>query len=141
MGKEYTCVLYDKTICIASHSLFPSCLLILCIIFAHFEGLLCNCVLPAGLNETKVRHVRPEDRAFEKKKLRSQSSRFPSSNAHPSLSSGPSSSSTRGSRQRSYRARSSFLSNSSPPSPRKLQQHLIFGQGHNFIGISFPFRL
>ncbi|KAG5541021.1 hypothetical protein RHGRI_021044 [Rhododendron griersonianum] len=84
-------------------------------------GLLCNCVLPAGLNETKVQHVRPEDRAFEKKKLRSQSSRFPSSsNAHPSLSSGPSSSSTRGSRQRSYRARSSFLSNSSPPSPRKL---------------------
>lgn len=121
MGKEYTCVLYDKTIYSASHSLFPSCLLILCIIFAHFEGLLCNCVLPAGLNETKVRHVRPEDRAFEKKKLRSQSSRFPSSsNAHPSLSSGPSSSSTRGSRQRSYRARSSFLSNSSPPSPRKL---------------------
>ncbi|KAI8525219.1 hypothetical protein RHMOL_Rhmol13G0212700 [Rhododendron molle] len=58
--------------------------------------LLCNCLLPAGLNETKVRHVRPEDRAFEKKKLRSQSSRFPSSsNAHPSLSSGPSSSSTR----------------------------------------------
>ncbi|CAA0836055.1 PPPDE putative thiol peptidase family protein [Striga hermonthica] len=38
-------------------------------------GLLCNCVLPAGLNETKVRHVRAEDRNSEKKKLTSQSSR------------------------------------------------------------------
>ncbi|KAG8381708.1 hypothetical protein BUALT_Bualt05G0000800 [Buddleja alternifolia] len=46
-------------------------------------GLLCNCVLPAGLNETNVRHVRAEDRNFEKKRLRSDSSRFVSaSNSH-----------------------------------------------------------
>lgn len=45
-------------------------------------GFFCNCVLPAGLNETKVRQVRSEDQVIlegEKKKLRSQSSRFPSS--------------------------------------------------------------
>ncbi|KAL2471867.1 PPPDE putative thiol peptidase family protein [Abeliophyllum distichum] len=45
-------------------------------------GLFCNCVLPAGLNETKVRHIRAEDRVFEKKKLRSNSSRFASSDPH-----------------------------------------------------------
>ncbi|KAL3838567.1 hypothetical protein ACJIZ3_023158 [Penstemon smallii] len=40
-------------------------------------GLFCNCVLPAGLNETKVRHVRAEDKNNnEKKKLRTHSSRF-----------------------------------------------------------------
>lgn len=41
-------------------------------------GLFCNCVLPAGLNETKVRQVRAGDRVglSEKKKLRSRSSRF-----------------------------------------------------------------
>ncbi|XP_022132302.1 deSI-like protein At4g17486 [Momordica charantia] len=39
-------------------------------------GFLCNCVLPVGLNEMKVRQVKPENR--EKKKLRSQSSRFTS---------------------------------------------------------------
>lgn len=56
-------------------------------------GFLCNCVLPAGLNETKVRQIRKED-TTEKKKLRSHSSRFTSSNR----SSG---STTRGNRQRS----------------------------------------
>ncbi|KAL2489536.1 PPPDE putative thiol peptidase family protein [Forsythia ovata] len=45
-------------------------------------GLFCNCVLPAGLNETKVRHIRAEDRVYEKKKLRSNSSRFASSDTH-----------------------------------------------------------
>ncbi|KAL7150950.1 hypothetical protein ABFS83_05G147900 [Erythranthe nasuta] len=39
-------------------------------------GLFCNCVLPAGLNETKVRHVRAEDnKTAEKKRLTSHSSR------------------------------------------------------------------
>lgn len=74
----------------------------------HFEGLLCNCVLPAGLNETKVRQVTVEDSVSGKKKLRSHSSRFPSSsNPRPSLSSRSSSSSTRSSRQRSRLASSS----------------------------------
>ncbi|XP_057957098.1 deSI-like protein At4g17486 [Malania oleifera] len=38
-------------------------------------GLFCNCVLPAGLNETKVGHPRAEEKAheLEKKKLRSHS--------------------------------------------------------------------
>lgn len=50
-------------------------------------GLFCNCVLPAELNETKVRQVRSKEEKIpeaEKKKLRSRSSRFPPS---PSLSS------------------------------------------------------
>ncbi|GMJ11118.1 hypothetical protein HRI_004781000 [Hibiscus trionum] len=44
-------------------------------------GFLCNCVLPAGLNETKVRQVRSESKGqeAEKKKLRSHSSRYISS--------------------------------------------------------------
>ncbi|GER53109.1 PPPDE putative thiol peptidase family protein [Striga asiatica] len=50
-------------------------------------GLFCNCVLPAGLNETKVRHVRAEDRNSEKKKLTSQSSRFVSTSNRHKLSS------------------------------------------------------
>ncbi|KAM7490014.1 hypothetical protein LguiA_032935 [Lonicera macranthoides] len=54
-------------------------------------GFLCNCVLPAGLNETKVRQIRSEDTNCEKKKLRSHSNRSSSSG----------STSTRGSRQRS----------------------------------------
>ncbi|KAL8161983.1 hypothetical protein V2J09_013472 [Rumex salicifolius] len=58
-------------------------------------GLLCKCVLPAGLNETKVRHIKLEDkiRVVEKKKhLRSNSNRFNSPNP-PSLSASSSSSS------------------------------------------------
>ncbi|XP_052175488.1 deSI-like protein At4g17486 isoform X2 [Diospyros lotus] len=39
-------------------------------------GFLCNCVLPAGLNNTKVRHIRAEDKGYDKKKLRSQSNRI-----------------------------------------------------------------
>ncbi|XP_031374329.1 deSI-like protein At4g17486 isoform X2 [Punica granatum] len=49
-------------------------------------GFLCKCVLPAGLNETKVRHVRSTENqvnAVDKKKLRSQSSRFASSSTNP----------------------------------------------------------
>lgn len=83
-------------------------------------GLLCNCVLPAGLNETKVRQVTVEDSVPGKKKLRSHSSRFPSSsNPHPSLSFHSSSSSTRSSRQRS-RLTSSSLNDSTMPSTMKV---------------------
>ncbi|KAE8710494.1 DeSI-like protein [Hibiscus syriacus] len=44
-------------------------------------GFLCNCVLPAGLNETKVRQVRSKskDQEVEKKKLSGHSSRYRSS--------------------------------------------------------------
>ncbi|XP_057503785.1 deSI-like protein At4g17486 [Actinidia eriantha] len=84
-------------------------------------GFLCNCVLPAGLNETKVRHIRAEDRSFEKKQLRSHSSRFvSSSNAHPSLSSRSSGSTTRGSRQKSHLPQPSSIHSSSPSPVKKL---------------------
>lgn len=49
-------------------------------------GLFCNCVLPAGVNEAKVGHVRAEDKNLEKKKLRNHLSRYVSasdSNAIP----------------------------------------------------------
>lgn len=72
-------------------------------------GFLCNCVLPAGLNETKVRHVRAEDRVYEKKKLRSHSSRFISP-SNPTLLSSCPSKSARSSRQRSHHP-------PGPPSP------------------------
>ncbi|CAE6120206.1 unnamed protein product [Arabidopsis arenosa] len=64
-------------------------------------GLFCNCVLPAELNETKVRQVRSKEEKIpeaEKKKLRSRSSRFP---PEPSLSSsGSLNRSRRGERRR-----------------------------------------
>ncbi|KAI4376865.1 hypothetical protein MLD38_014575 [Melastoma candidum] len=42
-------------------------------------GLFCNCVLPAGLNETKLRQVQSKNSPFEEetRKLRWHSSRFP----------------------------------------------------------------
>ncbi|KAK4747091.1 hypothetical protein SAY87_026128 [Trapa incisa] len=43
---------------------------------------LCKCVLPAGLNETVVQHVTTTEIEGEKKKLRSQSSRFASSSTN-----------------------------------------------------------
>lgn len=69
-------------------------------------GFLCNCVLPAGLNETKVRQVRSDDRATEgeKKKLRSHSSRYSSSSdsvPRPQLSSCPTASAMRSSSRQS----------------------------------------
>ncbi|KAL7181806.1 hypothetical protein ACSBR1_040666 [Camellia fascicularis] len=70
-------------------------------------GFLCNCVLPVGLNETKVRHIREEDRAYEKKKLRSDPSRFIS----------PSGSEAGRSRHRSHPPPSPSLIYSSSPSP------------------------
>ncbi|KAF5743350.1 deSI-like protein [Tripterygium wilfordii] len=66
-------------------------------------GLFCNCVLPAGLNETKIRQVKSEVGVNEeKKKLRSNSSKFTSSSNHvpPSASSCPTSSAIRHSRQK-----------------------------------------
>ncbi|KAL7001745.1 hypothetical protein U1Q18_002893 [Sarracenia purpurea var. burkii] len=82
-------------------------------------GFLCNCVLPAGLNETKVRHIRAKDTTVsEKKKLRSHSSRFKSSsNSHRSLSSRHSGSAPRSSRQLSDLPQSPSSIHSSSPSP------------------------
>ncbi|KAL4276840.1 hypothetical protein AHAS_Ahas20G0247400 [Arachis hypogaea] len=49
-------------------------------------GLLCNCVLPPGLNDTKVRQVTSEKvQEGEKKKMRSQSSRYEGSSNPPSV--------------------------------------------------------
>lgn len=72
-----------------------------------FTGFFCNCVLPATLNSTRVRHHRIEGKADEgeKKKLTSESNRFTSSNSSSSSSSSPSGTQTRGrSRTRSRRA-------------------------------------
>ncbi|EEF46901.1 deSI-like protein At4g17486 [Ricinus communis] len=68
-------------------------------------GFLCNCVLPAELNQAKVRQVRSENsrQLGEKKKLRSRSSRLISSSTaveSPSLASCTSDSGSRISRQR-----------------------------------------
>ncbi|KAJ8774053.1 hypothetical protein K2173_009484 [Erythroxylum novogranatense] len=68
-------------------------------------GLFCNCVLPAELAETKIRQVRSDDRVVEgeEKKLRTHSSRYfsPSSSiTAPSLTSFPSGSGNKSSRQR-----------------------------------------
>ncbi|KAJ4718606.1 DeSI-like protein [Melia azedarach] len=54
-------------------------------------GFLCNCVLPATLNSTRVRHHRIEDKVEEgdKKKLTCESNRFTSSNSSSSSSSSP----------------------------------------------------
>ncbi|XP_038885545.1 deSI-like protein At4g17486 [Benincasa hispida] len=82
-------------------------------------GLLCNCVLPVGLNEMKVRQVKPENR--EKKKLRTQSSRYPSGSnsaaaaTPPLLTSKASNSMVRTSKQRYSAPPSSILVSSSTP--------------------------
>lgn len=86
-------------------------------------GLLCNCVLPAGLNETKVRQVRTEGKVqeVEKKKLRSHSSRFvSSSNPLPPLKSCPPGP-TMSSRQRRCVPPSSSLIHSSSTSSLSLK--------------------
>ncbi|KAF5819200.1 putative PPPDE peptidase domain, PPPDE putative peptidase domain superfamily [Helianthus annuus] len=58
-------------------------------------GFLCNCVLPASLNDAKVRQVRAEDDSNADKKLRARSSRFASaSKPQPQASSRSSSPST-----------------------------------------------
>ncbi|CAI9289335.1 unnamed protein product [Lactuca saligna] len=72
-------------------------------------GFLCNCVLPAGLNETKVRQIRAEDGSNNEKKLRSQSSRYTSaSKPEPQLSSRSSSSSTRKSQSTGTKSKTLF---------------------------------
>ncbi|KAM7260064.1 hypothetical protein ACFE04_015805 [Oxalis oulophora] len=75
-------------------------------------GVICNCVLPAGLNETKLSQVKSQDKlqdAAEKMKLRSRSSRFPSSSSQlpppPCLTS----SASRNSKQRHRLQRSTSL--------------------------------
>lgn len=86
-------------------------------------GFFCNCVLPAGLNETKVRRIRSEEklREVEKKKLRSHSSRFTSSNppSVPAPSLEPCSSVPPASRSRRQRRclppSSSLIHASTPP--------------------------
>ncbi|KAK9072849.1 hypothetical protein SSX86_009284 [Deinandra increscens subsp. villosa] len=57
-------------------------------------GFLCNCVLPASLNDTQIRQVRAEDDSNTEKKLSSRSSLF-SSTSKSHLSSRSSTSSTR----------------------------------------------
>ncbi|XP_057522874.1 deSI-like protein sdu1 isoform X2 [Amaranthus tricolor] len=68
----------------------------------EYFGLLCKCVLPAALDETKVRHFRPENKTrveVDQKKLRSQSSRLEPSNSNSSKLSGCSSNSASRSRR------------------------------------------
>lgn len=82
-------------------------------------GFLCNCVLPASLNTTKVRHHKVEDKTpdGEKMKLRNGSSKICSSNSSSNSSSSSPSGTTRGrSRSRSRRTQppSSPLINRSP---------------------------
>ncbi|KAJ9178950.1 hypothetical protein P3X46_010792 [Hevea brasiliensis] len=79
-------------------------------------GFLCNCVLPANLNSTRVQHHKMEEKVdeTEKKKLTSESNRF---SRNSSNSSSPSGNQIRGrSRSRSRRALppSSPLISSSP---------------------------
>ncbi|XP_057967867.1 deSI-like protein At4g17486 [Malania oleifera] len=77
-------------------------------------GFLCNCVLPATINGTKIRRI--EDKVYEgeKKKLRSHSSRFTSSsNSSSSSLSSPSCSMIRRSRSRQSHPASSPLITSS----------------------------
>uniref|UniRef100_A0A5B6ZYE1 PPPDE domain-containing protein n=1 Tax=Davidia involucrata TaxID=16924 RepID=A0A5B6ZYE1_DAVIN len=84
-------------------------------------GFLCNCVLPAGLNETKIRHIKAADTGYEKKQMRSHSSRFTSSsNPHLPMSSRPTGSRIRSSKQSSHDPPSSSLIHDSLPSTMKL---------------------
>ncbi|GAB2215378.1 hypothetical protein Droror1_Dr00019761 [Drosera rotundifolia] len=61
-------------------------------------GLLCKCVLPSALNETKIRHVQSDEKInceIEKIKLRSQSTRCESITSPPPISARSSSSTIR----------------------------------------------
>lgn len=82
-------------------------------------GLLCKCVLPAALDETKVRQIRGENKVrsdgHDKKKLRSQSSRFESSSmTSATLSACSTAPASRSRRQRRCVPPSSSLMNSYP---------------------------
>ncbi|XP_057434207.1 deSI-like protein At4g17486 [Lotus japonicus] len=79
-------------------------------------GLLCNCVLPTGLNDAKVSQVTSESvQEGEKKKVRSQSSRYEAS-SDPALSSRPRSSAIKSSSQRYCRPSPSSVINASSTS-------------------------
>nr|GMD47422.1 deSI-like protein At4g17486 [Ipomoea batatas] len=84
-------------------------------------GFLCNCVLPAGLNETKVRHVKAEDRLSDKKKLRSHSSRFVNSSNTNIMPPRPTRSATSNRRQRSRNSPSMSLIRSASTSPSTMR--------------------
>lgn len=82
-------------------------------------GLLCKCVLPAALDETKVRQMRGENKICsdtDEKRLRSQSSRFePSSSASSTLSACSTAPASRSRRQRRCIPPSSSLICAYPP--------------------------
>lgn len=85
-------------------------------------GFFCNCVLPAGLQEKKVRQIKSKDKVHdgEKRKLRSHSSRFVSSSNPPALTSRSSSSAMRSRRQRRCLPPSSSLIHASTPTILKV---------------------
>lgn len=78
-------------------------------------GFLCNCVLPAGLNETKVRQIKGEERSSDKKKLRSHSN---SSDAVPRPTR---SATTTSRRQRTRKSSAISLIRSASASPSTLK--------------------
>ncbi|OIV96464.1 hypothetical protein TanjilG_07856 [Lupinus angustifolius] len=79
-------------------------------------GLLCNCVLPPGLNDTKVRQVKLDKvHEGEKKKTRNQSKRYEAS-YNPTLLSGPQVSAIKNRSQRHCLLPSSSLINASSTS-------------------------
>lgn len=82
-------------------------------------GLLCKCVLPAALDETKVHHIRGENKTRtdgDKKKYRSHSSRFDSSNSASSSTLSATAPASRSRRQRRCVPPSSSSSSSSSSS-------------------------
>lgn len=86
-------------------------------------GLFCNCVLPAGLNETKVRQVRSDGVCEgQKKKLKCHSSGFPSSSRQASSfsTSSSSGSSTKSNRQKCHTPSSLIHSSSTSTLSLKL---------------------
>lgn len=81
-------------------------------------GLLCKCVLPAALDETKVRHIRGENKTQidGNKKFRSKSSRFESSNSTSSSTLSSTAPASRSRRQKRCVPPSSSSSSSSSSS-------------------------
>nr|GMD48634.1 deSI-like protein At4g17486 [Ipomoea batatas] len=75
----------------------------------------------AGLNETKVRHVKAEDRLSDKKKLRSHSSRFVNSSNTNIMPPCPTRSATSNRRQRSRNSPSMSLIRSASTSPSTMR--------------------
>nr|GMD45712.1 deSI-like protein At4g17486 [Ipomoea batatas] len=75
----------------------------------------------AGLNETKVRHVKAEDRLSDKKKLRSHSSRFVNSSNTNIMPPRPTRSATSNRRHRSRNSPSMSLIRSASTSPSTMR--------------------